>query len=153
MWTSSDQPRLSWINRASHPRGGGHSTGVRSVSSALVPTLLNCVALWPQFPHSWKQGPYSPPLPQKVVLGIKQYDGFEKCKIPPQTPMTITQMKKLRLRELLMTDLKPSCWLKAELAFFFVVFFMFFAIAHSIWDFSSPTRDWTHAPFIGSTES
>ena len=29
----------------------------------------------------------------------------------------------------------------------------FFNVSHSMWDLSSPTRDWTHNPYIGSTES
>ena len=33
------------------------------------------------------------------------------------------------------------------------VAFFFFNVSYSMWDLSSPTRDWTHNPYIGSTES
>ena len=32
-------------------------------------------------------------------------------------------------------------------------FFFFFTVSHSMWGLSSPTRDWTHNPYIGSTVS
>ena len=36
---------------------------------------------------------------------------------------------------------------------FFFLFFFFFGHTMSMWDLSSPTRDQTHAPCIGSAES
>ena len=33
------------------------------------------------------------------------------------------------------------------------LFLFFFTVSHSMWDLSCPTRDWTHNPYIGSTES
>ena len=36
--------------------------------------------------------------------------------------------------------------------FFFLVYFNPLAATHSVWDLSSTTRDWTHAPCIGSTK-
>ena len=32
-------------------------------------------------------------------------------------------------------------------------FFLFFAVPRGIWDLSSLTRDWTHAPYVGRVES
>lgn len=37
--------------------------------------------------------------------------------------------------------------------YFAVVFFFFLALLHSMWNLGSPTRDQTHSPCIGSTES
>ena len=33
-----------------------------------------------------------------------------------------------------------------------IIFFLFLAVPHGMWDLTSLTRDWTYAPCIGSTE-
>ena len=44
-------------------------------------------------------------------------------------------------------------WLRFVIHFYYRISFVFLAVLHSMWDLSSPTRDRTHAPCIGSSES
>ena len=40
-----------------------------------------------------------------------------------------------------------------NISFVVLVFFFFYAALHGMWDLSSPTRDQTHIPCIGSAVS
>ena len=54
----------------------------------------------------------------------------------------------------ILTVKKVLCFQKIKTPFLKMMKdFFFLTSLHDMWDFSSPTRDWTHTPCIGSAET